>query len=512
MSIDVVTRSDQRFEDLAHGRNPRFPETPSEAVSSIALCHNANDVVEAVERFVHSGLRPTIRSGGHCYEGFVYSNPGGAVIDLRMMTASSRLPDRSGFLIESGCQLGQIYKDLHEQADVTIPGGTCVSVGAGGHISGGGYGLLSRMYGLTCDWVSAVDIVTVNKMGKAMLRHVDSSHDADLFRACRGAGGGSFGIITGFYFDKLPTPPKEVMSGRISFDWSTMTEERFARILFLYCNYWQTRGIDADTWGLFTIFNLSHRTSGHLGMSVQFCDRNGICDDMRVLEEFFSTFDECRPISHADGHSQSPVNDHLPASADSGQDVCMAQHTVTRRTWIDSTAGSAGGERRRKHKSAYMKQHFTPEQARCIYKYLTSTVDKVDLSRATILLDSYGGAVNQPTLGRQTAIVQRSSVLKLQFIATWTDPKEDDAQQKWLDSFYTDVYSASDTGEGHKGTPYPSDRYEGCYINYPDVDMLRYSYWPQLYYGTGRLYSFLQNVKRHYDPNNVFHHALSVRP
>ena len=41
--------------------------------------------------------------------------------------------------------------------------------------------------------------------------------------------------------------------------------------------------------------------------------------------------------------------------------------------------------------------------------------------------------------------------------------------------------------------------------------MLAYPYWPQLYYGD-RLYSFLQDVKRRYDPNNIFHHAMSVRP
>jgi FAD/FMN-containing dehydrogenase len=77
--------------------------------------------------------------------------------------------------------------------------------------------------------------------------------------------------------------------------------------------------------------------------------------------------------------------------------------------------------------------------------------------------------------------------------------------------FYTDLYKASNAGAKHNGTPFWGDRYEGCYINYPDVDMLQYSYWPQLYYGTGNLYSFLQSVKQKYDPNNIFHHAMSVR-
>ena len=49
-------------------------------------------------------------------------------------------------------------------------------------------------------------------------------------------------------------------------------------------------------------------------------------------------------------------------------------------------------------------------------------------------------------------------------------------------------------------------------MNYPDCDMLRYAFWPQLYFGRGDLYGFLRGVKAKYDPNNIFHNAMSVRP
>jgi FAD/FMN-containing dehydrogenase len=54
-------------------------------------------------------------------------------------------------------------------------------------------------------------------------------------------------------------------------------------------------------------------------------------------------------------------------------------------------------------------------------------------------------------------------------------------------------------------------RYEGCYMNYADADMLRYGFWPQLFFGAGDLYPFLQKVKQRYDPNNIFHSSMSVR-
>ena len=82
---------------------------------------------------------------------------------------------------------------------MTLPGGTCSSVGAGGHITGGGYGFVSRLYGTTADWVTGVDILTVDAKGKVALRTCTAKQDADLLRACRGAGGGNFGVIVDYY-------------------------------------------------------------------------------------------------------------------------------------------------------------------------------------------------------------------------------------------------------------------------------------------------------------------------
>jgi FAD/FMN-containing dehydrogenase len=101
--------------------------------------------------------------------------------------------------------------------------------------------------------------------------------------------------------------------------------------------------------------------------------------------------------------------------------------------------------------------------------------------------------------------------MKLQFITSWTDPKQDAGHAQWMRDFYTELFTLNGANAKYTGTPYWGDRYEGCYINYPDADMVQYEFWPHLYYGTDDLYPFLQNVKRKYDPNNIFHHAMSVR-
>ena len=60
--------------------------------------------------------------------------------------------------------------------------------------------MLSRLYGLTSDWLSAVDILTVDASGRVTERHIDKKNDSDLFRACRGAGTAGFGVISRLLF------------------------------------------------------------------------------------------------------------------------------------------------------------------------------------------------------------------------------------------------------------------------------------------------------------------------
>ena len=192
----VVARQDPRFETLKRGHNLRWPAAEEDAAGRIVFCENASDAAEALQQIVSAGLRPTVRSGAHCYEDFVANNPNGAILDMSFLSGAVRKDGEAFYRIASGTLLWNVYTELYKRYGVTLPGGTCGTVGAGGHISGGGYGLLSRLHGLTCDWLTSVDILTVDSHGKVVPRTVDAQHDPDLFRACRGAGGGNFGVIT----------------------------------------------------------------------------------------------------------------------------------------------------------------------------------------------------------------------------------------------------------------------------------------------------------------------------
>ncbi len=82
----------------------------------------------------------------------------------------------------------------------------------------------------------------------------------------------------------------------MSFPWEDMTPERFEVILTTYGHYMETRGKDPDTWGMFTFLGLSHRSAGRVGISAQFCNPDGTCDDLKVLNEFIDLFQPCKPV------------------------------------------------------------------------------------------------------------------------------------------------------------------------------------------------------------------------
>ncbi|MDE1178321.1 MAG: FAD-binding protein [Edaphobacter sp.] len=514
MSI-TVSRQDPRFESLKQGNNLRWPANEADAPGRIEVCQNADDAAETLQKIIRAGLRPTIRSGGHCYEDFVSNNPGGALLDVSLLKSIDGTGSGHTYKVGTGMRLGDAYTELYKQYGVTLPGGSCYAVSAGGHISGGGYGVLSRLHGLTVDWLSAVDILTVDSSGTVVPLRVDAENHPDLFRACRGAGGNNFGLITAYYFDKMPTAPREIVNVSMGFPWEDMTPEKFETILKTYGHYHETRGKDPDTWGMFTFLGLSHHTSGRIGIGAQFCNPDGGIDDLKPLYEFIQLFQSCKPVvttheTMESRHSPKVGIGNVVRKADGTPEPCTGTQNMIRQRWFDATVrGGVGGGARAKYKSCYMKKSFTSAEAKTIYKYLTMDVPGAS---GLVAVDSYGGAVNRPEMGKATSIPQRASIMKLQFQSYWNDAADDAARLKWMKDFYAELYSGPDVDEKHKGTPYWNNNYEGCYINYPDADMLDYSFWPQLFYGEEGLYPFLQNVKKRYDSNNIFHHSMSIRP
>ncbi|MGI5170647.1 FAD-binding protein [Spirillospora sp. CA-253888] len=196
---------DPRYPSMARrGYNRRFEGRPER----IHVARSTDDVVRAVD--------DAVRSGGHCFENFVDAPDVRVVIDLSEMKAVRHDRRRDAFEVESGATLGEMYPRLYVGWGVTVPGGTHASVGVGGHVSGGGYGALCRLHGLSVDHLYAVEAVVVDRSGRArsmVATREPSDPNRDLWWAHTGGGGGNFGIATRYWFRSpggrpLPAPPR----------------------------------------------------------------------------------------------------------------------------------------------------------------------------------------------------------------------------------------------------------------------------------------------------------------
>ncbi|QEE27443.1 FAD-dependent oxidoreductase [Terriglobus albidus] len=513
----VVDRNDVRFDVCSRGNNARFPASDSQRVAQVEYCTSAEDVVRTLQQAIDRGQRPTVRSSGHCYEDWVVNNPGGVLLDVSMMDRVSAGETQGSYIIQPGAKLGVVYERLYKLGGVVIPGGTCYTVTAGGHVSGGGYGTLARMYGITVDWLTGVEIVIVNQAGKAELIYADAQHHPTLFRALRGGQGSNFGVITAFHFAKLPPMPKQVLTANISWDWKEMTREKFVRIVTTYGDYWAKNDKNPATYPVFTNLVVGNSKSGRVGLGLHYAQTGDDNEGREWVQEYLNLFQTCRPAAEAppDYLQQQEFSQQQQQRPQVGDTVCYGTHPVRALNWVEATVSGQGGSglygsnrRRSKYKSCYMKKGFTVAEANVLYDQMTN-----DATRGLILaIDSYGGMVNNPARIADTAIPQRSSILKLQYQSYWLNEADDAFRLNGIRQCYKAMYSTPSADPKYPGYPYPNENFEGCYINYADADMLESPEWTTLYYGTGDLYSLLQQVKKEYDPHNLFHHSMSIRP
>ncbi|WP_141323941.1 FAD-binding protein [Myxococcus sp. AB025B] len=474
------------------------------------------------------GRNVKITSGRHCYENFVYNDETAAVIDMSALNQVGFDNARQAYFVDAGCENWTVYRTLLNTFGKTLPAGSCYSVGAGGHITGGGYGLLSRLHGLTVDHLSAVDIVTWDAAaGRGKLSHVSASSadpdEKDLFWALRGAGGGNFGVIARYYFQQLPDAPDHATLWTLAWDWSSLDLTAFTNLLAEYADLVTTLP-DSN----FTLLKLNHVAASQVGMVLQVTSPAGTKhdqhrrhaeDSVARVQKRFAKVARSRPLVRPLGGHPGMMT-HLLASDE-------AQHI----TYLEAlqTLNGSGPNQFGKYKSAYMKKAFPAEQVTVIYEWLhryPTGIPQAEMAQSLLQVDSYGGAINRYPAD-STPVPQRSSLMKLQYQTYWNNAskpgeglmspfrEQAEAHVGWINGFYKDVYAA------YGGTPNPTrdstGTVDGCYYNYPDevlgthaqgnVDQALWLYFLQNFRQAPRN---LVKVKRRWDPTNYFHHAQSI--
>ena len=202
---DVVHPDGADYESARRLFNGLINKRPS----VVLRCRSRADIVAAVRYAVSSGAEIAVRCSGHSVAGHS-STDGGIVIDLSLMRGVVVDPEHRLAVIEPGAT----WRDIDEvtaRYGLACPGGVVSSTGVGGFTLGGGVGWLSRKYGLTCDNLTAAELVTAD--GEVLF--VSESQNPEVLWGLRG-GGGNFGVVAHFVLDLHPLD--SVVGGVRSYD------------------------------------------------------------------------------------------------------------------------------------------------------------------------------------------------------------------------------------------------------------------------------------------------------
>jgi hypothetical protein len=412
---------------------------------AIVQCLTANGVSLAVKWARRHEIAACTRAGGHSYEGF--SSCPSLMIDVRKMNQIAIDTANQTARIGAGCLLGDIAVALFEHK-LALPAGSCRPVGVAGLALGGGHGLTSRKFGLTCDNLISAHVVTAD--GDEL--DANLNENSDLFWALRGGGGGNFGIVTEFTFKVHPVD-------RVIFFSITWPNASFRTSVI---RTWQSLAQSApDELSFLLHVNGGEGQINHLGCNGLYLPRDA---------------------------SETPSVDELRTVLNPLLALGDPSFTPREVSYLDAVKILAGdGDPNRvffKGKSDYSVEAWSDDAIQTFIGALRGASSQI----ATIF-EAYGGSINR--VGEtETAFPHRGTLFCLQYFLQWSSSSSTNRNMAAVRALY---------GAMRPFLPGQS------YVNYIDADLQDYA---QSYYG-GNL-SRLQAVKQQYDPDNFFHFAQSI--
>lgn len=453
----LVRPGDASYPIASRIASPAFDGLRPAAVARVA---DAADVTACVDWARSTGSPITARSGGHSYAG--YSSGSGLVVDLGALASISVDQGAQSATIGSGAALIDVYLGLGGHG-VAVPGGSCPTVGIAGLTLGGGMGLTGRAFGLTCDNVLAIDAVLPD--GRAV--HCDATHDADLYWALRGGGGGNFAIVTGFTFRTHPVSQATLYN----FTWP-----------------WSLAGKTLAAW-MDWIPGLPDEVYSACLLSAAPGNPPTVSVSGLVL-----------------GASGPPIA-ALIASIGAPSTTFSRTHTYADAMMIE--AGCQGVSRAACHfaglspggtlsRSAFLAKsdYFTAPMNAAAISAVTSAIEgrttDARLQGGAAHFDAYGGAINR-VAPDATAFVHRGALCSAQYSGAFDPAAPADhlaANRAWLQALYASLRPAASGA---------------AYQNYIDPALTD---WRQAYYGAN--YDRLVAVQRTYDPDRLLRFPQAI--
>jgi FAD/FMN-containing dehydrogenase len=429
--------------------NTRFDARRPDAVVHV---RDTADVAAAVRWANRFDVRLVARSGGHSYGGYC-STSDGVVLDLSALDGIRVSGGRA--TVGPAARLIDVQRKLTRHG-VTVPSGSCPTVGVAGLALGGGHGLAGRRFGLTSDNLLAARIVTAD----GRVRHADADTNEDLYWACRGGGGGNFGVVTAL----------------------TLKTHRVSRAAYFFASWpWSQADEAIAAWQRFA----PHAPGALTSILSLGTTGGGGPPRVSALGQYFGSEAALRrlvrPLTRVSGASLTTGTSgyftmvlRWAGCLDGGLAAC---HRSTRSAFYA--------------KSDYFDRPLGPRGRAKMIQAIERRQSTPSLGSGALLLDAYGGALNRPAPD-DTAFVHRDMLFSLQYLAYFGGATAGRASRRWINGTWQEL------------RPHASGE---AYQNYIDPDL---EHWERAYYASNL--ARLREIKKQVDPNFRFRFRQAIPP
>ncbi|HEU5180334.1 MAG TPA: FAD-binding oxidoreductase [Candidatus Polarisedimenticolia bacterium] len=415
----------------------------------IVRCMGTPDVVRAVN-FARTTAAPlAVRGGGHNIAGSALCDEG-IVIDLSSMRAVSVDPHARRVIVEAGARLADL--DAATQVHgLATPLGINSTTGVAGLTLGGGFGWLSRKYGMTVDNLEAAEVVTA--AGEVM--RASATQHPDLFWALRG-GSGNFGVVTRFEFRLHPVGPG-VLSGLIVYPL-----DQAKSVLRQYRDFIAQAPDELSVWAVL-----------RLAPPLPFLRPSVHGKAVLVLALLYAGDPE------AGAKRIEPLRKFGKVV---GEAVGVQPYTAWQQAFDPLLAPGARN---------YWKSHNLVELADGLFDAVIESIEKLPSPQCEIFFGAIGGATTRPA-PEATAYAHRDTRFVMNVHGRWDEAADDERCIRWTRDFF------------ESSAPFAS---AGVYVNFltaDERDRVRAAY--------GVNYERLARVKRRYDADNLFKVNQNIQP
>ncbi|KAG8481208.1 hypothetical protein CXB51_025950 [Gossypium anomalum] len=480
----IYTQNNASYSSVLNAtiQNLRFstPTTPKPLVIVTPL--QTSHIQATIRCSRTNGLNLRIRSGGHDFEGLSYvSQVPFVVLDLTNFRSVKIDVKNKVAWVQSGAILGEFYSEIAKRSrTLAFPAGICHTVGVGGYLSGGGYGLLLRKYGLAVD--NVIDAVFIDVNGRILK---GKSMGEDLFWAIRGGGGGSFGVVLSWKV-KLVSVPSTVTVFTIR----KTLEENATNLV----HQWQS---------------VAHKLPGDIfsAVTMRKVNRSGKPTILVAFSSFFL----------------GETNALIPLMKARFPELGLKKEHCTEMSWIESILYFGQSQNKsidvlldRSYKSPLNAPSFKTKLDYVKnpipiagFEKIWSKLYEEDAETAAMAFIAYGGKMAEIPESATPFPHRDGNLYHIAYTVGW-DGEENTKSQRymnWIRKFYSFM------------TPFVSKSPRGAYVSYRDDDIgtnkkkgetsyAKASVWGRKYFKNN--FDKLIYIKTKVDPHNFFKHEQSI--